>query len=182
MLATSTGWLLGIFVLFAVLFAGEIMNAGESWLLVCVAGMATVVGCMQQRVLTSGGTSSKWWMWSTAIGMGMGFVLFDLLNMIWEQPSYPLRWDAPLGGLLTGLLQLRVLRKLSIRPHWWVPVCLVGWTLASLTAEFGGTPLGFSLGPWFSLGTMLFAGVILGLVTGGGMAWLLRYSLSVGPN
>ena len=66
------------------------------------------------------------------------------------------------GGLITGLLQLRTMRRHSARSGWWILASIVGWGLSWLAMD-----LGFGVG-------LLTGGALLGVVTGGAIVWLLH--------
>jgi len=91
------------------------------------------------------------------------------------------------AGLALGVLQWLVLRRSVSSSLWWIGISTVGW-LAGAYAEmlvwgsirdFGSGELGLVLG---HVGTRGGGGLVFGLVTGSGLAWLLRHRRAVTPS
>lgn len=164
--ATFLGWLIGFVLVIVGALAWDLIGLQAQFMV--GVGMGAGVGYMQGRVarewLGAGGQwlgTSKPWLWSSIIGMGLPFVLWDLLA--WTAIPFSLGLCVALGGLLTGLLQARLLRPRSGAAGWWPLASLAGWTL--------GTGAGVDA---LILGVILLGGLVLGIVTGGTLVRMHR--------
>ena len=104
--------------------------------------------------------------------MGLPFVLWDVGSAAGMEDRFSLPVCVLLGGLLTGVLQQRLLRPRFERTAWWTPACVVGWGLPAGVITFGTSGI---LPPVFSvLSTivMFFGGLLLGAVTGKTLEWM----------
>ena len=154
MRATFLGWLLGFVLVIAGALAWDIIGMQAQFMV--GVGMGAGVGYMQGRVAREWlGASGQWlgtskpWLWTSIIGMGLPFVMWDLLA--WTGFPFSLGLCVAVGGLLTGLLQARLLRPHSDRAGWWPLACLAGWTL--------GTGAGVDA---LILAVILLGGLVLG--------------------
>ena len=171
-LATTIGWPAGIITAFIVAHVVNLVYPKETNLVFGLC-LGAVVGYMQRRFAKNPITASGRWVLSTSIGMGIPFVVGVIAHEIWSGipglvpgalPSLVL--IVAVGGLITGLMQFRNMRRHSRRSGWWVLASLVGSGLGWLAMD-----LGFPFG-------LLIGGVPLGMVTGGAMVWLLHSPLS----
>lgn len=169
-IATWLGWVLGVVVLLVALVVGESFLPPSEFLIgICMGGG---VGWMQGRVLAGEGVSKGEWTLVTMIGIGLPFILGDILAAFGFALPSPIRLPVTVaaGGFLAGLLQFRILRTVSSEAAWWVPAATGGWVLATLTASLSGMNTNEALGRWmsflFSIGTIIVAGAVLGLLTG----------------
>ena len=160
-LATTIGWPVGIITAF---IAAEVVNLvyPKETNLVFGLCLGAVVGYMQRRFAKNPITASGRWILSTSIGMGIPFVVVVIAEEIRGGIPLGLVLIVPVGGLITGLLQLRNVRRHSGRSGWWVLASIVGWGLGWLVVEFG-----------FVLG-LVISGVLPGMVTGAALVWLLQ--------
>jgi len=153
-----------------------------------------------QRVL---GESEGKWLWQSAVGMFVGWILGWLASIpvfTTVKTNTVETWmlaGAIIGaviGFLTGFFQLLILHRLRIARLWWIGVTVVGWICASalywLVYALAGGPFQatytyYEGGFWpksanapGALPAMLLAwlsgGLVLSLITGGGMLRLLR--------
>ncbi len=123
--ATWAGWLLGIPCVIALALAGEALGIGGSQVLVG-AGMGAGVEVMQEVIGRAGP-----WAWSTAVGLALPFLGFDLATAAGRDWPFSLYPSVAVGGLIVGAGQARLLR-----PHFrgtgaWVAASTVGWSLSA---------------------------------------------------
>ncbi|MCK4775231.1 MAG: hypothetical protein KAT30_10615 [Candidatus Krumholzibacteria bacterium] len=172
-LATFAGYCLGFVLTILGAIAGDLIGMPESQFIVGI-GMGAGVGFAQGRAARKWLGATIHWVWTTVIGMGVAFVVFDLVAAVWSEFSdvLSLQLDVIFGGLLVGLLQRRILRSHSDKANWWVPACVAAWSLAAWTASV--TPAG-GQNAFLNLGMILFGGVVLGVVTGGALVWIRRH-------
>ena len=196
-LVTIAGWFVGFLAGFIlagafepILGAGPVQGvAGYSVLGVC---LGSGVGLTQWLVLRRRTVGIGSWVLASAIGMGIaggaGYGTAVLLFGYSEgleglgSAAAVLGWmlAAAFGGMVTGLLQWRILSRHLRGAGWWAPASTVGWAL-SFAALGAISVLGFSLTPvtsaftaaWF-LGGLIAGGAVLGAVTGGALLWLLN--------
>ena len=164
-LVTTIGWVVGIVAAFIVahLVAPIVYIAiPHDSNLVFGLCLGAVVGYVQRRFAPNPMTASGWWVRSTSIGMGMPFVVAVIAGEIWSGLPLGVAPIVAVGGLITGLLQLRNVRRHSSRSGWWVLASIVGWGLGWLAME-----VAFGVG-------LLVGGALLGAVSGGAIVWLLR--------
>lgn len=171
--ATFIGWVLGFFFTLAGAIVADIAGVEDAQFFVGI-GMGTGVGYGQLRWAGARFGATNRWVAASAVGMGAPFVASDVLHAVWSQWSFSLPLSVAVGGLLVGWLQWRLLRKRSRRPGWWVPACIVAWTLAAATVGLSGLVPGSGWLALFSLGSILLGGVVLGAASGGVLVWLLR--------
>jgi hypothetical protein len=174
---TFAGWALGFVISMLLLIAGELTGMpGDEF--VFGIGMGAGVGYIQGRVAREWLGATRPWVWGSVAGLGVSFLAFDIMAAVWNDvPNLiPGNLDAAVfGGLFVGLLQRRILRSHSDKANWWVPSCVVGWTLAALmpdVAIFGMQPADGNLIQ------ILMGGGVLGIVTGGALVWILRHPKS----
>ena len=172
--ATFLGWLLGFVGLLVGIAVAEMIVPWESQFAVGV-GMGWGVAFVQGRWLAKRVESAKGWVWAGLLGLGLPFIVFDIVDAVGGQLPHRLLWDVTSGALLTGYLQWRVLRRNTKRAGWWVPACVVGWGGALLAVDLPHL-LGYTDSALVNLAAILSGGVVLGLVSGGVLVWLLKGS------
>jgi len=168
--ATTLGWLLG-FVFVVVLAIVWDMIGGEAQFMVGV-GMGAGVGYLQGRVARTWTGRIRPWLWASIIGMGLPFVLWDVGSATGLKALFSLPVCVLSGGLLTGVLQHRLLRPRFQRTSWWIPACIVGWGLPAGIIALSGSGLVSPVFGILSTVAMLLGGVLLGAVTGKALQWM----------
>ena len=172
-LVTTIGWTVGNILAFIVAhLVAPIVSIAiphETNLVVGVC-LGAVVGYAQRRYAPNRITASGRWILSTAIGMGIPFVVVTIAHEIWSGIPLGVVLILAVGGLFTGLLQLRNVRRHSGGSGWWLLASIAGWGLGWVTMN-----LGFAVG-------LLLGGAVLGAVTGGAMVWLLQSPPATDPD
>lgn len=168
--ATTLGWLIG-FVLVVVLAMLWDMIGGGAQFMVGV-GMGSGVGYMQGRVARAWTRRIQPWLWTSIIGMGVPFVFWDIASATSTNVLFSLPVCVLLGGLLTGVLQQRLLRPQFERTSWWIPACVVGWGLPAGVIALGDSGLLPQVFGLLSMIVILFGGLLLGAVTGKTLQWM----------
>ena len=176
LLATFAGWLLGLALILAAAFLGDLLGSGGSQFILG-AGMGTGVGYMQGRIVKYLSDEAGPWLWASIVGIGAPFFVSDLLAALWAAFPFSLPLSVAIGGLLAGYLQRRILAPHTPRANWWVPASFAGWILAAGMAALSGMLTGVLPGAWgaiINLGLILLGGVVMGAVTGGALVWILK--------
>jgi hypothetical protein len=170
--ACFLGWFLGFVLVVVLAVVADIAGGGAQFMI--GVGMGAGVGLAQARSLRPWLAAPRnWWIASTS-GLGLPFVVHDLLGLAGLATPYSLPAYAVAGALLVGLLQWRLLRPLSRRAGWWIPACVVGWSLPVGAVALGDP--GLLPEPWrtiLSLVGMLLGGLLLGTVSGPSLATIL---------
>ena len=144
------------------------------------AGMGAGLGMMQARVVRSITGRRAPWIWSSAGGLAIPFLLLDVAR--WLGRVVP---DAPTGavvaaGLTVGVWQAALLRAHVKSSGVWIAASMVGWALAGLavaTADAMGRGLALRglPGALAYLGVIGIGGLALGVVTGVAMVKSLKH-------
>jgi hypothetical protein len=176
--ATWGGWLLGIPCIIALALAGEAVGIGGSQVLVG-AGMGAGVGFLQGRVMRDLIGRSGPWAWSTAVGLALPLLAFDLARAAGRDWPFSLYPCVAIGGLLVGAWQARLLRPHFRRTGSWTAASAVGWFLAAGAAALADAgrvsqSIRGIAGALLFLAIVAFGGLVLGLVTGAALARLPR--------
>ena len=173
-IATCIGWIVGVvaaialsYVIMDLIGLGEETNIFVGIFMGACMGLAQMIGVRGKLKLGAR------WVWGSVAGMGIAFVAAVLLG------QYVLRVEGPVdhllipvaivGGLLTGLFQMRSLKPYTSRTALWPVLSALSWGVAWVVANFAGT------------GGFLFAGVIFGVVGGALFVWLLRQPVGEAP-
>ena len=120
-----------------------------------------VVGYAQWLVLKKYLKISAWWIFASAIGMGIpdviAVILFELngTETLIGMP-FDLIFRLFIGGLITGILQFKMLKPFTQKYAFWIIASALAWA----TVLFGGP----------------FGGVILGLITGIFLSRFIEFS------
>jgi len=167
-LVTGIAWPVGIIL--AIVLSYAVVNQFYSKETNLIVGfcLGAVVGYSQWFVLKKYFKVSRWWILATTIGIGLPFVA-EVIHLEFGGSGNDLVKSELLsqiiilsvGGLLTGLLQLKIIKSLSKRSIRWIIISTLAW---------GISWAGFLLG-----------GVILGLITGLAMLRLLEVSVQDEP-
>ncbi len=174
---TWLGWLLGIPCIVVLALVGEGLGIGGTQAIVG-AGMGAGVGLLQALALRSVGLKPLAWIASSAVGLALPFLPFDLAHLFGRSLPYSLPGCVAAGGVIVGAWQALLLRARYAGAGWWVPASILGWLLAAWMAGVSDRLLqahavrGLA-GAGLYLGPIALGGVAVGLVTG----WALRYRL-----
>ena len=172
---TGIAWPAGIIVSIIVAHIVNIVYPKETNLVVGLC-VGAVVGYSQWSVLKKQTQVGSFWGLACSIGMGVPFVLVVILDEVGVEVPDSTNVESLgriaiglIGGLLSGLLQVRVLRNHYAKACWWMLVSAAGWGLCWLVCSIGP--------PWVAVTGFLSGGIILGLVTGLGLLWIQENSL-----
>lgn len=168
--STFWGWLLGIVLIIGLSSLLDSMGIEDMQFYVGL-GMGAGVGYAQWLLLRKHIPMSKNWIWFSAAGMGIPFIILDLL--LTKSFTYKMPLGVVLGAILVGFLQFRLLKRYSEKANSWIWSSIAGWTLgvlAVLTIDYTK-----QLPPYLSsnlllafinLLLILLGGIILGVITG----------------
>lgn len=175
-LATSIGWLIGSFVGFALasIIIEDVIGSGVLGEILGYfmfgAGLGAGVGYSQWHIIHKYFKISAWWIWASAIGIGLPFVI-DVLLVELVGVEYELKNDildqlitGVICGLLIGLLQINVVKSLSKKGIWWIVISPLAWGISWLSREIADV-----------VGFFIIGGVVLGAITGIAILWLLQF-------
>jgi hypothetical protein len=167
---TFWGWILG--VIFILLLSSFLDSIGiEHMQFYLGVGMGAGVGFTQWLLLKKNtAVKNKNWIWFSILGMGIPFVILDLI--LKSNPGYKLILGIAFGAFALGLLQYTILKNYSSKAGIWIFGCFAGWSLAVLTTFSINYTM--RLSSFFSALTLasinlvliLVGGVVLGIVTG----------------
>ena len=166
MLASGIGYPLGLLVAFPLSYGlvNRVYPKESNLILGLCIGL--VVGLLQWRVLRRRADISARWVGASALGMAIPFVLLVLLAELGFGPvrlfAHPMLNDVvalaipmAFGGLLTGLLQVPLLKPFGDRAPLWIAVSTVAWGISIFGLWLGGVILGVVTGAalrrWFDL-------------------------------
>lgn len=175
--ATWAGWLLGIPFIIILALIGEVVGIGGSQFLVG-AGMGTGTGLLQSRVIRGLTNNALPWFWSSAVGLGIPFLVADISNVAGWGIEYSLSMFVAFGGVIAGAWQALILRS-HFRKAWlWVVASVLGWTLAALGAHLSqhisrSNSLRGIMGALIYLSIVAAGGLILGSITGVCLVWMV---------
>ena len=163
--ANAAGWLLGVVVVLVLSTLEELTHFGN--MTYVGLGMGGSVGFAQWLIARKWFGATARWMWATAIGMTLPFLLVDLMR-VRDLNSFLLSALAAIGGLLAGWMQRNSLQSLSSKANRWVIVSGVAWMCPALLVELvivPGHPKTI-LDSVRNIGSIGFGGVVLGVITG----------------
>lgn len=174
-LSTFLGWLLS--VVFILILSGIFDGLGiEGYQFYLGISVGLGVGLTQWLRLRKYSSISIKWVWYTALGAGLPFLIFDLLK-IYGHINFGERYllySVSVAGLSVGIMQYLLLKPYSPQAINWIPVSLVGWVCSALTViainssmQYIKQPL---LGFIVNLSLILSGGIVLGLITGSSIA------------
>ena len=171
---TFYGWMLGFVAIVILALLGEAIRLGGSQFFVGF-GAGLGIGFNQALYLKKKFGTGWWWMWGSALGMGLSFTFFDFGSRVSDQlPQFNLYYSVIGGSLLSSLFQFRVLRNITDRYAWWIPISLSGWMV--VTAVIYLNDYVRNLGPLnpvtatIGMALVIFGpGLIYGLITAVGI-------------
>ncbi|HZI85262.1 MAG TPA: hypothetical protein VFD48_00400 [Pyrinomonadaceae bacterium] len=139
--------------------------------------MGIGTGLLQSWVIRKVTHNALPWFWSSAVGLGIPFLVADISNVAGWGIEYSLSIFVALGGVLAGALQAFILQS-HFRKAWLLVVASVsGWALAgggALLAEHISrtNSLRGIMGALVYLSIAAAGGLILGSITGLCLAWM----------
>lgn len=180
-LATIIGSFIGIFAVILLDETGEfagVLNQSPVGI-----GMGLTVGFFQWRVARKWFHATSQWMWASLVGMGIPFVIYDLITVFGGSIPFlvghdylTLYFNIAWGGLIVGVWQRGILHPRTSRANIWIIACMAGWMLALLTINLimiPGHPE-TSLGMLRNVCAIPIGGAVLSMVTGGTLIWMLQ--------
>ena len=169
-IASFIGWLAG--AVLVVLTSGSFDAIGlEGFQFYIGISMGAGVGFFQWRKLPHERIGSEW-IWSTMFGMGIPFLLFDLIKHFtgFSFGENYLPVCITIGAVLTSVWQTQILKRNDTAAQSWVWICLAGWILASWTVisiDYVKLFIHHNLVLFFiNLTLIISGGAVLGAVTG----------------
>ena len=188
---TCGGFVLGLPVSFIVAHIGQaFLWGGKETNLAVAPCIGAAVGCAQWLMLRSRIAVSGWWVLACAIGVGVPFMVPIILDEVGFLPHLPggkilgFAIVGIIGGLLSGLLQMPLLRPHFAKAGWWILASSIGWgvcwlsfvilrigdrLLSSITGEIAPFVVGLVVFLALPMGPIL-----LGVVTGVGLLWIAK--------
>lgn len=168
LVATAIAWVIGIIIAFPLSYLLNVIYPKTTNVLVGLC-LGAAVG-LAQKIAVRRSIELTWgWVWAAMIGMGLPFIVAEIIDVVWPG-KYEYTGDRLFawmliigtGGLITGLLQMRILRRFTTKASWWLPASIVSWGLAWLSMNLVGMT-GYLVG-----------GPVLGAVSGGLLLWILK--------
>jgi len=159
--------------------------------------IGAVVGCAQWLMLRKRIALSGWWVLACAIGLGLPAIVNLIASGVGLLPHFPggdggriLGWTSLgiIGGLVSGLLQMPLLKPRFAKAGWWIAASSAGWGLSLLAASTalalvtivsssvaGSSSIVAAIltGLTFFAGGLLFP-ISLGVATGVGLLWIAK--------
>jgi hypothetical protein len=168
---TFLGWFSGI--LFIIFLSSFFDGLGiESMQFYIGLGMGATIGFVQWHLLKRAGLGIQHgWVWHSLLGLGLPFLIFDLLSKAgWSLHELYLPVCVSTGGLLISLFQYRLLKPALPKANYWIAGSFAAWLLAAGTVLFIDYTKYVSSNNWvlffLNLFLILFGGVVLGVITG----------------
>lgn len=169
--ATFLGWFVGIILI--IVLSSTLDSVGvEGVQFYLGVGLGAGIGFFQWRVLKEITGVNLSWLWSSLLGLGVPFLLFDLVSMYSAQPlgSKYLPLSVGTSAVFIAVLQYFILKKFSPAAHLWIIGSIAGWILAAsavLCIDYIKLIIHHNLALFIiNLIMILGGGVVLGLITG----------------
>lgn len=167
---TFYGWMLGLILI--LVLSSLLDSAGiEHIQFYLGVGMGAGVGFTQWLVFKKHITIGKNWVLYSIIGMGIPFIILDILPD--DTIAYKLPLSITLGSLCVGALQFTMLKRYSPKAYLWIPGCVIGWVLAvgtvfivDYTKQLAPIISSNLMVALLNLFLILAGGVVLGVITG----------------
>lgn len=147
-LFNGIAWLIGIIVAFVIgYFIVNLFYPEENNLIVGFCP-GIVVGYAQWLVIKKYFKISAWWIFASAIGMGIpdviAVILFELNGIETLVGIMPVDLAIRffIGGLITGILQFNLLKPFTPKYKFWLIASPLAWGIALFGAMIGGVFLG----------------------------------------
>ncbi len=147
-LFNGIAWLIGIIVAFVLgYFVVNLFYPEENNLIVGFCP-GLIVGYAQWLVINKYFKISAWWIFASAIGMGIPDVIAVILFVLSGNESIvgielvDLILRLFIGGLIAGLLQFNLLKPFTPKHKFWLITSALAWGIALFGAMIGGVFLG----------------------------------------
>mgnify|MGYP000250285469 CR=1 FL=1 len=169
-LFSSLGWLLGVILtlVFSVTFDAIGIEGLQFFMAI---GMGLGMGFMQWRFLNAHIKISKQWISYLAIGLTIPFLVLDIIKQfVYFQPDALLiALCISAGSIITGLLQIKLIKPYIKSSILWIALSFLGWTLAGLSifsVDYTHHISDHNLTLFFiNLSALLIGGPIVGFIT-----------------
>ena len=168
--ATFWGWVIGIALILIISSFLDSIHIEHTQFYLGV-GVGAGVGFTQWRLLRKFIPIPSTWLWFSIVGMGIPFVLLDLIPS--EVLTHKLPVSITLGSLTVGFLQYTILRKHSLKAKQWIAGSFLGWVLGVLTVfiidytnNLKSVVSSNLVLAAINLFLMLAGGIVLGIITG----------------
>ncbi len=163
------GWFVGIFLIISLSSLLDSMGIDDMQFYLGI-GMGAGVGFTQWLRLRKSIAISNAWIWLSVAGLGIPFVVLDLV--LAKGSIYKLPLGVALGGLAVGFLQFLLLKKHSKQAGMWIWGSVAGWTLAIVSVimidytKYLAKYVPLWVLALINLLLILSGGIILGVITG----------------
>ena len=166
--ASFAGWALGFLLVLVIIAISGAIGLGSTQFPVGL-GMGLGVGAIQGGVMERLGVRRVSWLRASALGLATPFVVNDVLQVIWPRIPFSLPLLIVFGGLLAGILQWRLIRRVVLRGEAWILASVAGWSIAGSTVFINERFLpripGI-VGALLYIGVVLAGGIALGAIGG----------------
>jgi hypothetical protein len=169
--ASFRGWLSGVFAVIATSGAFDAVGL-EGYQFYLGISMGGCVGFFQWRTLSHVSRIGSAWIWSAFFGLGIPFLLFDLLKKYggYVPGEHSLQYTIALGGAVTALWQTLIMRHFGYHASRWFLSSWSGWILAAATILAVDHTKMITNNNWalfvINLSLIVSGGAVLGAVTG----------------
>ena len=152
-LANVISWALGIII--AIILSHTVVNLfyGRETNLIAGLCLGGAAGYAQWIVFKKYFKISTWWIFSGVIGIGLPFIAEVILleTGYGEMGFFGIEIiDQAIallgGGLITGLLQFKILQPITNKYRYWIIVCPVSWGVGWIGIIFSGLLFGIISG------------------------------------
>lgn len=183
-LFTSIGLLIGEIAGFALSYSVVNLFIHHNTNLILGLCLGAVVGYSQWFLLKKKFPISSFWGLACAIGVGLPFIVVSIAeetgikmpaffnNDIIYWINYNFLSAGIFGGLLSGLLQIHLLKPFTNRAGWWLLASSIGWGLCFLLVRVVKDRF---------LITMVASAILLGVVTGFSLLWIKPHASTANP-
>lgn len=171
---TFVGWFLGVAVLLLISGVVEVLLPTIGLQFQLGMGIGIGMGLIQYFVLRKRMGIGFEWFWASLIGIGLPFIVFDILHlsMGWKiTPNYTMFVGGSISGLLSGLFYYRILQKHQYqKAHLFFISNFLGWISSVVSLKLiDYTNYANNHGPFvffINLFLILFGGFALGTFNG----------------
>ncbi|MGH7554557.1 MAG: hypothetical protein ACREMQ_16245 [Longimicrobiales bacterium] len=166
--ATFAGWALGFVLMLVMIGVSGVVGLGDRQFPIGL-GMGAGVGFLQGRLIAQQVRGRRAWLIASSIGMAAPFLAFDLAGVVGIELVFSLPIAVMVGGLVVGILQWPILRKLSAASVSWIGASTVGWSLAGSMALLNDRflpKIPGLVGALLYVAVVLVGGILLGAVGG----------------